>query len=85
MKITNNQSAREVYSLKENSQKLDKKSDSDQKKSVSSSLDSLQLSGDAFKFAQIREKISNGFYDRPDVLDKLSEKLDKIIENNISE
>jgi hypothetical protein len=86
MKISNNQSAREVYSLKENSRKLDTKQTNDKSaNSTGKAGDSLTLSGEALKFAQIREKISNGFYDKPEVLDKLTQKLDKIIEQNIED
>jgi|GEM_PF-6171919 len=82
MKITNNNAAREVYSLKENTPKIDQGA-SKGAAAASSKADSLELSGDAFKFADIKKKISEGYYERPEVLDTIVEKLDILIRENI--
>lgn len=84
MKISNNRISQVFQSGKTqvNKKELQQKAASNNQM-LSEPGDSIDISGDALKFAGIREKIANGFYDRPEVLETLASQLDKIISDNV--
>lgn len=78
MKINPTNSYNKIYEDSQKKKDVEKK----EKSSTSSTKsDSLELSPEALKFAPIKEKIKQGFYENESVLDKISEKLLKDIEN----
>lgn len=77
MKINPTNAYNKIYEEKEKKKDLESKEDT----SVSASKsDKLELSPEALKFAPIKEKIKQGFYENEDVLNKISEKLLREIE-----
>ena len=74
-----NKGSQEVYSVK-NKDNLNRKYNrsSEDVASKKTSSDKLTLSEEAKKLQPIRQKISEGFYDKPEVLDSVAKKLDKI-------
>lgn len=54
----------------------DKKADSAESHSVKAQGDKLELSAEALKLQPVRQKIEDGFYDRPEVIQKVAEKID---------
>ncbi|GAB5464620.1 MAG: hypothetical protein Kapaf2KO_00560 [Candidatus Kapaibacteriales bacterium] len=81
MKVTNNNNIQQLYS-KQSEPKLSqaKGKGGEGTKTSSNVSDSFQLSSSAQRFDKIKERIEEGYYDKPEVLEKLAEKLDKIIE-----
>ena len=72
MKINPTNSYNKIYEERE------KKKDLESKEGISTSAsksDKLELSAEALKFAPIKDKIKQGFYENEDVLNKISEKL----------
>jgi hypothetical protein len=86
MKISNNRINQVFQSgtAQVNKKDLQQKTSSNNQK-LAEPADSIDISGEALKFAGIREKIANGFYDRPEVLNTLASKLDRIISDNVDE
>jgi hypothetical protein len=60
-----------------NRKKEDDKSSSESR--VSPKADKLELSGEAQRFARIQSRINSGYYDQPEVMRQVAEKLNNDI------
>ena len=78
MKINPTNSYNKIYDDSQKKKDVEKK---DKSSTSSQKSDSLELSPEALKFAPIKEKIKQGFYENEDVLNKISEKLLNDLEN----
>jgi hypothetical protein len=71
----------QAHAVGQNANVIDKYKNNDEKKSEAKSLataksDTLELSAEALKFQPIKKKIEEGFYDKPEIIRQVAEKID---------
>jgi isocitrate lyase len=76
----------QIYAVGQRNSAVDKYNKSEKsvdKAKTNQKADSLTLSEEAQKFAPIKKRIAEGFYNSNEVLENVAQKLDKDIQNEV--